>query len=196
MLLDIVAGLLGTQVTGLLGSQLLRAVAFDVATSLLCQVIQHTATTAARPRSSARATQSDAGPAQTDSTSAAPGTPTPNARPSAAAPRTPTPTAHATNEPSVRALPPVEIISSVPGRVRVRAPGVRGDAARAAEVSATVRALAGVTSAQASARTGTLLVHYDPDETSVGTIVAALETPVSARPRAAQSVPYLRLVVG
>ena len=67
------------------------------------------------------------------------------------------------------------------GRVRLRAPGVHGDAARAAEVAATVRALDGVTSAQANPRTGTLLVHFDPDQTSVRTIVAALAMPVPVR---------------
>ena len=66
MLLDIVAGLLGSQVAGLLGSQLMRSVAFDVATSLLCQGIQHTVTTATRPRSSAQAKQADASPDQAD----------------------------------------------------------------------------------------------------------------------------------
>lgn len=174
MLLDIVAGLLG--------SQLMRTVAFDVTTSLLCQVIQHTVTTATRPRSSARAAQPDPRPIRADSGPAAPETLIRPPRPASGS--------------SLCALPQVEIVSSVSGRVRLRVPGVRGDAARAAEVAAMVRALDGVTSAQASSRTGTLLIHFAPDETSVPTIVAGLAQPLTAHPRPAQGVPYLRLVVG
>ena len=108
-------------VAGLLGSQLVRAVACEIATTLLCQGIQQAVTSVAQPRTNGRA----------------------------------------------------------------------------AEIEATVRALHGVTSAKANALTGTLLVHFNQVETSLGGIVAALEPPLPARrPRATERAPHLRLVVG
>ena len=91
----------------------------------------------------------------------------------------------------------MEVISAVAGRVRLRIHGLRDDAARAAEIEATIRALHGVTSAKANALTGTLLVHFNQTETSLGGIVAALEPPLPARrPRVTERAPHLRLVVG
>src|SRR3954451_9540662 len=106
MLLEIVAGLLG--------SQLIRTVAFDVATGLLCQIIQSTVTTVARPRGECQGSETDASPA-------------PAAPADAPSPVSTDPTPR-----RLRALPSVEVIASVAGRVRLRVPGVRDDAAYAA----------------------------------------------------------------
>ena len=65
------------------------------------------------------------------------------------------------------------------------------------EVVATVRALDGVTAAEANPLTGALLVRFDPAQTDVREIVAALDPPLPVRrPRASERAPYLRLVVG
>jgi hypothetical protein len=163
---------------GLLGSQLARAVASEVATTLACQAIQHAVGTIARP-----ATGADLELAATSA----------GAR--AAAPRRAG--ANSGALPELRAIPTVEVLSAVPGRARLRVQGLRDDAARAAEVAATVRALDGVTAAEASPLTGTLLVRFDPGRVDVATIAAALEPPRPARRlRAAERAPYLRLVVG
>ncbi|MGE3273356.1 MAG: HMA2 domain-containing protein [Chloroflexota bacterium] len=159
-------------VAGLIGSQLVRAVASEVATTLACQAISHAVGTMARPTAAA-----------TDLTAV-----------SEAPARATSPAASATE---LRALPTVEILSAIPGRTRLRVHGLRDDAARAAEVTATVRALDGVTAVEANTMTGSLLVRFDARQTDVQTIVAALEPPVTVRRlRAAERAPYLRLVVG
>ena len=159
-------------VAGLLGSQLVRAVASEMATTLACQAIQHALGTMASP------------PAGTPTVSDADlSTPTAGPRESTA--------------PELRALPNVEVLSAIPGRARLRIRGLREDAARAAEVVATVRAIDGVKVAEANPLTGALLVRFDADRTGVAEIVAALEPPLPARPlRASERAPYLRLVVG
>ena len=165
-------------VAGLLGSQLVRAVASEVATTLACQAIQHAVGSMARP-SAADPTAANADV----STSPASLRPTVGLRESAV--------------PELRALSNVEILSSIPGRARLRIRGLRDDAARAAEAITTVRALDGVTAAEANPLTGALLVRYDAGRTDLTEIVAVLEPPLPARPlRAAERAPYLRLVVG
>lgn len=57
--------------------------------------------------------------------------------------------------------PPVaEIAHRLPGRVRLRVPALRGDAARLAALAAALRSLPGVTNAAAGPLTGTLLLHH------------------------------------
>lgn len=164
-------------VAGLLGSQLVRAVACEIATTLLCQTIQQAMTSVAQPRNAVAADltiSSAAGLAA--ARRAADGL---------------------TGSPELRVLPSVEIVSIVAGRVRLRVHELRDNAARATEIAAIVEALPGVTSAKANALTGTLLVHFDQTETSVADIVSVLEP---ARPVSRLTNPertsHLRLVVG
>jgi hypothetical protein len=162
-------------VAGLLGSQLVRAVACEIATTLLCQTVQQAVSSIAQPRPevSASLTPASGGASLTSPTAGLP----------------------MLTEP--RALPTVDVVSAVAGRVRLRIHGLRDNAGRATEIVAAARALDGVTSAQANPRTGTLLVHFDPYQTSVPAIVAALEPPRPARqPRAVERTSHLRLVVG
>ena len=165
-------------VAGLLGSQLVRAVASEVATTLACQAIQHAVGTMARPSVASLADSA------TDVSAASP-----SARPAVGAAETAAPELHA--------LPNVEILSAIPGRARLRIRGLRDDATRSDEVVATVRAIDGVTAAEANPLTGALLVRFDPAQTDVREIVAALDPPLPVRrPRASERAPYLRLVVG
>jgi copper chaperone CopZ len=157
-------------VAGLLGSQLVRAVASEVATTLACQAIQHAVGTMARPAADI--------PVISDADVSAP---TVGLRESAA--------------PELRALSNVDVLSAIPGRARLRIRGLRDDATRAAEVVATIRAIDGVTIAEANPLTGAVLVRFDPSRTGVAEIVAALEPPIPARPlRASERAPYLRLL--
>lgn len=163
-------------VAGLLGSQLVRAVASEVATTLACQAIQHAVGTMARPTAASA-------PEAASLVQATPVLPT------MAAP------SHESQTLELRALPTVEVLSAIPGRARLRVRGLRDDAARAANVVATVRALDGVTAADANPLTGALLVRFDAGRTTVSEIVAALEPPRPSRPlRAAERAPYLRLL--
>jgi hypothetical protein len=92
------------------------------------------------------------------------------------------------------------VLSSTPGRLRLRVSHLRGLPARAAALTAKMSSLPGTLSARASALTGTLLVEYDPTLTTVDTIRRALDTrettrrtPTRAR-RQAPAGTQLRLV--
>jgi len=66
------------------------------------------------------------------------------------------------------------IVSSTPGRVRVRHPALRSRS-RAEQARDLLLALPGVESASGDARLGSLLVTYDPAQTSEAAVVAALD---------------------
>lgn len=53
-------------------------------------------------------------------------------------------------------------VHHVPGRLRVKAPALKRNPARAAGVCAAVTAVPGVSSAEANPVTGSLLIAYDP----------------------------------
>jgi len=64
--------------------------------------------------------------------------------------------------------------SHTPGRVRLHVPRMRDDAGSAAVVAARLRRVPGVRHASAQPLTGTALVEYDPEGTSLARIRAAL----------------------
>src|SRR2546429_86648 len=72
--------------------------------------------------------------------------------------------------------PAGRVVSHVPGRVRFRAPGLRGDPARAALMLAALRDEPGVRTACASTLTGTALVHYDPALVALARLRAVVES--------------------
>ena len=150
-------------VTGLLGSQLVRAVASEVIAGLATQVIQQAITSAVAAHGSEPA------------------------RPTAVV---------ADEAPRLHALPTVEIVSATPGRTRLRVQGLRGDQARADELSARLRALDGVTAVEAKALTGTLLVRFDARRVTLQEIRAALEPrrPTACTGRRPGDRPLLRVV--
>jgi len=84
--------------------------------------------------------------------------------------------------PRIRAVATVTVVSETPGRVRFQVASLRGDPARAAQLEARLRRLAGVRQATVSAVTGSVLVEYDSTQLCQARIRAALE---SWRPRAA-----------
>jgi hypothetical protein len=56
----------------------------------------------------------------------------------------------------------IQIIHTLPGRVRVRLPRLKGNASLAGEVERTLTALAGVHHVETSTTTGSVLVLYEP----------------------------------
>jgi Heavy metal associated domain 2 len=60
---------------------------------------------------------------------------------------------------------------TVPGRLRVKLPGLKGFPRQAERLAATVRQLPGVTETTANPTTGSLLVLFDPQQTGHGAIV-------------------------
>jgi len=77
--------------------------------------------------------------------------------------------------PRLAAVSAVQVVSEIPGRVRVEVAGLRGQHELARKVSDDITALAGVLRTEASAQTGRLLVHFDPTQQSVLTLVAAID---------------------
>jgi hypothetical protein len=64
--------------------------------------------------------------------------------------------------------------SHTPGRVRLHVPRMQGDTGSAALLAARLRRVPGVRNATAQPLTGTVLVEYDPEATSLARIRAAL----------------------
>ena len=82
--------------------------------------------------------------------------------------------------PRFQALSAVQIVSEVPGRLRVEVMGLRGQAALARQIEHAVAALDGVTQAEANAQTGRLLALFDPTQQSAAALVAVIDRARSA----------------
>ena len=97
--------------------------------------------------------------------------------------------------PVVYLLPAASVLSHVPGRVRFRVAGLRGDEIWAGTLAARLSGLPGVRGAEVNVRTGTALVHYDARRTGLPILQAALDPPPRPRPPApGTGRPRLRLV--
>lgn len=195
-------------VAGLLASPLSRMLAFEIAVTLACQVVQAAAGTMARQvirvgdapapvRKQPPAGEEPATDGQTitpsDAATDAGAGPATAATDAGAGPDTAMPP-----QPSaLRPVPAVDVVSEVTGRVRLRVQGLRNNTARAREVEATLRWVDGVTKATANPLTGTVLVQGAPGRFTSTELLAALASPPAAHlMRNPARAPYLRLVVG
>jgi hypothetical protein len=94
----------------------------------------------------------------------------------------------------------VTVLSHLPGRARLHVAPLRGDPVQARKCQASLRRRPGVRTASVSAATGNVLVQYEPDQTTLAQIQAALEQasqqPQRRRParRRAAGNPQLVLV--
>lgn len=62
-------------------------------------------------------------------------------------------------------------IHTVPGRLRIKTPSIKGDSVKARELEGIAAEIPGVCSAAANHITGSLLVNYDEDGVSPGRII-------------------------
>ena len=149
-------------VAGLLGSQLVRTVASEVIANLVTQAVTSAVTTTLTAHGS---------------------------EPSR-------PMVVAEDASRLRVVPSIEIVSATAGRARLRVQGLRGDEARADELTARLRALDGVMAVEAKALTGTLLVRFNARRMTLPEIEAVLEPRCpAARSRGnATARPLLRVV--
>lgn len=69
----------------------------------------------------------------------------------------------------------IAVVSAIPGRLRVDVSGLSGKPELARKLDETVGALGGVTQATASARTGRMLVLYEPDLQAADALLAAID---------------------
>ena len=69
----------------------------------------------------------------------------------------------------------VQVVSAIAGRVRVQVAGLSGQATLARRLEREIGALAGVLEATANARTGRMLVQFDPAVVRVETLVGAID---------------------
>jgi heavy-metal-associated domain-containing protein len=74
-----------------------------------------------------------------------------------------------------RLLDAVEIASTIRGRVRLTVTGLRGNGILAGRLEEALRALPGGDEAEASARTGRLLLRFDPAQHQAETLRLAVE---------------------
>ena len=63
---------------------------------------------------------------------------------------------------------------SVPGRLRVHVPAVKGDVANARAVEASLSKLNGVCRVEGRELTGSVIIHYDPRATNSGVLLNAI----------------------
>lgn len=66
-------------------------------------------------------------------------------------------------------------IHHVPGRLRIRLSGLKGNRDKAHSIQLELTVLAGVTDAESNLRTGSVIVRYDPKLTNVGAVLSALD---------------------
>ena len=69
----------------------------------------------------------------------------------------------------------VRVVSAIPGRVRVEVAGLNGQAELAQKLNEEIAALAGVTQAAASARTGRMLVTFDASIQTAEGLIATID---------------------
>jgi hypothetical protein len=69
----------------------------------------------------------------------------------------------------------VRVVSAIPGRVRVDVAGLNGQDDLAQKLNEEIGALAGVTQAAASSRTGRMLVTYDAQIQTADVLLAAID---------------------
>ena len=69
----------------------------------------------------------------------------------------------------------VTVVSAIPGRLRVDVAGLSGKPELARKLDEAIRALGGVALAAASARTGRMLVQYDPELQTADALLAAVD---------------------
>ena len=174
-------------VVRLFGSQAVRMLATEVAVALACQAAQYAAGSVA---------QKAVGRRKVPTSTPVSVVPEPTQRTTLSrdvrAKQPPTPA-----DATLHAVPAVDVVSDIPGRVRVRVHGILNNAARARDVEAMLRMLDGVRTVDANPRTGTVLVQGDPDKLSSAPLVSAFgPVPASRVCRPADCPPHLHLVVG
>ena len=80
-----------------------------------------------------------------------------------------------TSSPMLSPVRAIDVVSAIPGRLRVDVAGLTGKPELARKLDETIGALGGVTQATASARTGRMLVLYEPDLQAADALVAAID---------------------
>ncbi len=66
-------------------------------------------------------------------------------------------------------------IHNVPGRLRVKIPGLKGDPERGRQAAVLIEAMDGVDTVTVTPLTGSVIVHYDPETAIPSRILDALE---------------------
>jgi Heavy metal associated domain 2 len=77
--------------------------------------------------------------------------------------------------PVLTSLQAVRVVSALPGRVRFEVAGLSGRVDLAQRLGDEIGSLAGVTQIAANARTGRVLVMFDPEQQAIGVLSAAIE---------------------
>ena len=79
----------------------------------------------------------------------------------------------------------IDYVHHVPGRLRVCVRDARRNQAVAGSIAQLIRTAAGVKSVNANALTGSILIHYDPNQTSQRNLMSVLDSAgLGSRPSA------------
>src|SRR5215203_1982135 len=88
---------------------------------------------------------------------------------------TPTDVDDAVFTPMLSPVRAIEVVSAIPGRLRVDVAGLSGKPELARKLDEVIGALGGVTVAAASARTGRMLIQYEPALQTTEALLAAAD---------------------
>lgn len=81
-------------------------------------------------------------------------------------------------------------IHHVPGRLRVKSPGLKRNEREAAQTRAYLDQLHGVYSAEVNPITGSILIHYDTQRLAAQTLLNTLRSLGHVHPEQGQALPY------
>ncbi len=84
------------------------------------------------------------------------------------------------------------VVSALPGRVRLHVPELRGDLAYAGVIALVLQHIPSVRLAETNARSGNILIYFDPRQVSANEIQVALEPRRRSAPRRHQCVHITR----
>jgi hypothetical protein len=80
-------------------------------------------------------------------------------------------------------------IHSIPGRLRVHVPGIKGNSAGARRIEASLRQVKGVLSAEARELTGSIVIQYDPRSSNPSVLLHAVGISACTLPACAKVKP-------
>ena len=99
----------------------------------------------------------------------------------------------AADSPVLSLIPPVQIVSHTPGRLRMEVAGLQDEAELAAKINKALSSQAGVYEAGASPRSGRVLVRFDTGRAEVQGLIRAVDR-VRSRQLGRRARPAARLV--
>ena len=71
----------------------------------------------------------------------------------------------------------MSVMHHVPGRLRIRLSGMKGNPSKAHSIERNLSVITGVIQAESNPRTGCVIIRYDPRSTNLHAVIASLNLP-------------------